>query len=502
MLPTTSARDKGKVDQIINYADNNRTQNFTYDSLNRISQAYTSGPNWGEAYLIDPWGNLYQRNPVTGKTNYELLSTTANAKNQLANSFYDAAGNTTNNTAYVYDAENRVASVAIPATSYVYDGDGKRLIKCAGTYPSCSSGTLYWTGTGSDALAESDLSGNLSAEYIFFNGMRVVRKDLPSGTIHDYFPDALGTTRIAATPVNASTVTIDEDADYYPYGGEIVVSGSSAATKYKFTGKERETETCGANSLCLDYFDARHYASNLGRFMTPDWAAKATAVPYAMFDDPQSLNLYAYVRNNPTNRFDPDGHIDCSGKNALGAGCQAIANWNAEHGISPTAKKSDFPGVPVKLPNGKTIPAGHSTTGVLMSPKADLSDVAAAGKQIRQTMGQLLSSAQGGGAALGYLASALKSDLKQNRDFDYQRASFVSGDLQQLPQFRDVSNFNVGLLGQQAGLSQDELLTIVGLYARLNSSNYRPDQPYGLDPQTRELTVLGYQVGASGAYGP
>jgi hypothetical protein len=237
--------------------------------------------------------------------------------------------------------------------------------------------------------------------------------------------------------------------------------------------------------------------------MTPDWSAKVTPVPYAKLSDPQSLNLYAYVGNNPVTRLDPDGHIDCSGKNAQQVGCQYIAKWNADHGISPTAKQSDAPGVPVKLPNGKTVSDPHSKTGVLMSPTADLSKVAAAGKEIKRTTDLLAASGSesSGFAIFGYVASALKSDLQQNGDFDYQRTSFVSGDLQQLPQFRDVSNFNVGLLGQQAGLSLDELLTIVGGYASLHSSNYQPDQPYGLDPQTRELTVAGYQVGASGAYG-
>lgn len=42
--------------------------------------------------------------------------------------------------------------------------------------------------------------------------------------------------------------------------------------------------------------------------MNPDWATKPTAVPYAEFGDPQSLNLYSYVRNNPLNRIDVDGH--------------------------------------------------------------------------------------------------------------------------------------------------------------------------------------------------
>jgi hypothetical protein len=43
-------------------------------------------------------------------------------------------------------------------------------------------------------------------------------------------------------------------------------------------------------------FGARYYASTMGGFMSPDWAAKATAVPYAVFGDPQTLNLYSYRR--------------------------------------------------------------------------------------------------------------------------------------------------------------------------------------------------------------
>ena len=42
--------------------------------------------------------------------------------------------------------------------------------------------------------------------------------------------------------------------------------------------------------------------------MSPDWSAKEEPVPYAVMDDPQSLNLYDYVRNNPMMRIDSDGH--------------------------------------------------------------------------------------------------------------------------------------------------------------------------------------------------
>lgn len=47
----------------------------------------------------------------------------------------------------------------------------------------------------------------------------------------------------------------------------------------------------------------------MGRFMSPDWAAKAVPIPYAKLDNPQSLNLYAYVGNNPLSRNDPTGHV-------------------------------------------------------------------------------------------------------------------------------------------------------------------------------------------------
>lgn len=48
----------------------------------------------------------------------------------------------------------------------------------------------------------------------------------------------------------------------------------------------------------------------MGRFISPDWSAKEDPVPYADLDDPQSLNLYAYVRNNPVVHVDADGHDD------------------------------------------------------------------------------------------------------------------------------------------------------------------------------------------------
>ncbi len=106
---------------------------------------------------------------------------------------------------------------------------------------------------------------------------------------------------------------------------------------YKFTGKERDSESG------LDNFGARYDASTLGRFMTPDWAEKPTAVPYANFGNPQSLNLYAFAKNNPTTFGDPDGHVDCSGTNAKGIGCQLIAQWKSAFGLDQIKTKPPLP---------------------------------------------------------------------------------------------------------------------------------------------------------------
>src|SRR5229473_7305396 len=68
---------------------------------------------------------------------------------------------------------------------------------------------------------------------------------------------------------------------------------------YKFTGKERDTESG------LDNFGARYNSSSMGRFMTPDPLLNSGR-PWA----PQSWNRYAYALNNPLNIVDPTGLYD------------------------------------------------------------------------------------------------------------------------------------------------------------------------------------------------
>ncbi|MGH9684129.1 MAG: RHS repeat-associated core domain-containing protein [Candidatus Acidiferrales bacterium] len=85
--------------------------------------------------------------------------------------------------------------------------------------------------------------------------------------------------------------TVLDSLDYMPFGEQ--TSGDTGTT-HKFTGKERDSESN------LDNFEARYYSSQMGRFMSPDSIGGRTS-------NPQTLNRYSYVVNNPLNLTDPFG---------------------------------------------------------------------------------------------------------------------------------------------------------------------------------------------------
>lgn len=302
--------DNGNVWTIYNNRDHNRDQTFTYDTLGRLASAQNAGTDcsiqvlqnkteyWGNSYSYDSWGNLLQK--TITKCGAENLNLTADSHNWIhatgVDYQYDAAGNMTYNAtsqqSYIFDPENRL-SVA-EEFIHTYDDEGNRIKKANG-----ATGTLYWY-MAPGVVGESDLNGNLKSEYVFFQKNRIARRDLATGIVSYYFSDNLH----SASVISDANGNITFDSDHYPWGGELAFVNSDSNT-YKFTGKERDGETG------LDYFGARHYSNGLGRFLTADWSDKPVGIPYADMADPQSLNLYSYVRNRPTVLNDLDGH-DCT----------------------------------------------------------------------------------------------------------------------------------------------------------------------------------------------
>jgi RHS repeat-associated protein len=220
---------------------------------------------------------------------------TADGNNHLSGFSYDLSGNTQSDgvNSYAWDAESQLKSAA--GVNYLYDGDGRRVSK--------SSGKLYWYGSGGEILAETDASGNATAEYIFFGGKRIAQVPSSGNPIY-YVEDLLGTSRVITT----NTGVVCYDADFYPYGGERSYT-NTCPQNYKFEGKERDTETGN------DDFGARYYSNRFGRWLSADWSSVPAPVPYANLSNPQTLNLYAMVSDDPESFADLDGH-KCGGGEA------------------------------------------------------------------------------------------------------------------------------------------------------------------------------------------
>ena len=154
--------------------------------------------------------------------------------------------------------------------TYTYDGDGNRVAK--------STGMLYWYGGGSQLLEDSN------AFYFFFDGMRVGRYSFSPYWIDHYVLDNLGNARFVY-----GNKGVWDFSDYYPFGGERAYF-SQAGNRFKITQKERDAESG------FDNFGGRYYSSAMGRFLSPDWSSSPVPVPFAKLGDPQSLNLYSYVK--------------------------------------------------------------------------------------------------------------------------------------------------------------------------------------------------------------
>jgi RHS repeat-associated protein len=268
------------------------TQNYTYDSLNRLKSAVETvvgqvNPNWNQVYKYDRYGNREFETNNNNSTNLlsgcpvNVCNPSANpTNNKLVGTNYDAVGNTkidANGQTFIYDAENKQVQVNNASGivgQYYYDGDGKRIKKFV---PSTSETTIF----------VYDAGGKMVAEY------STVTASQSEAKISYLTNDHLGSPRITTDSLGK----VVSRRDFMPFGEEIQRANyGSDSVKQKFTGYERDGETG------LDYAKARMFGSGVGRFTSPDNFLNDTHT-----EDPASWNLYVYVRNNPLKFTDPLG---------------------------------------------------------------------------------------------------------------------------------------------------------------------------------------------------
>ena len=194
---------------------------------------------------------------------------------------------------YSYDAEGRILSSN--GTTFVYDGDGYRVKKVE------SAPTLYWPGPTGQIIDESNSGATSFGRQVYFGGLLIWSEDT-SGSGRFLFQDHLGSTRVT---MNTSG-TVQDDIDYAPFGEQLANYGAGTDNHYNFTGYETDDDQS-------KYATFRNLYSVQGRFNRPD--------PYSGSYDlsnPQSLNRYSYVRNNPVNAIDLVGLNELGGETADG----------------------------------------------------------------------------------------------------------------------------------------------------------------------------------------
>jgi RHS repeat-associated protein len=187
------------------------------------------------------------------------------------------------NHTYAYDAENRLVSVDGGQTAtYLYSADGLRVRSTVGAnfvdYVHDGAGEVVGVLGANGALIRQEIGGLAT-----YN----------SNGAYFHHRDGLGNLRVITDQTGAITQTCTN----LPFGDALNCT-ASGITPLNFTGYMRDAETQ------LDFADARYYTSQFGRFMSPDPLGGNVA-------DPQSLNRYAYVTNDPLSLVDPSGLDPC-----------------------------------------------------------------------------------------------------------------------------------------------------------------------------------------------
>jgi RHS repeat-associated protein len=273
-----------------------------------------SAPTDSQNFSYDRYGNRQISSSSGGVNNANLSFDTSTNRLTAINSVtqtFDSAGNMTGNSsvAWAYDAENhltRAYQTGNPSTQYgiyIYDGDGHRARRWNAT-----DGEVWQVyGLDGELLAEYNANASASSpnkEYGYSNGRLLITAD-SSANINWIVSDHLGTPRMVID--KTGSLSNVKRHDYLPFGEELFAGTNGRTTtqgysgsdnvRQHFTAKERDSETG------LDYFGARYYGSTQGRFTSTDPAP----LKLKHLANPQDLNRYAYVANNPFAFIDPDG---------------------------------------------------------------------------------------------------------------------------------------------------------------------------------------------------
>jgi RHS repeat-associated protein len=292
----------GRVVYAQNINDPTLDRSYDYDHVGRPTH-FTSGSNarhhtgqggtplhdgpYSQGYAFDVWGNRTWMEGWGGMGHNETVSYTNNKRDGFT---YDAAGNLTNDLGqtFTYDATGQqvTASSGGYSLQQIYDGDRLRSKKVD------NGVTTYYlrsTVLGGQIVAELNGSGTWTRGFVYAGAqLLAVQQNNQVSWVHQ--DPVAKSKRITDGSGNViSTIELD------PWGGDTARSNNEWFQPRRFNTYDRD----GNNS---DDAMQRRYNRWHSRFDQPD--------PYdGSYDltNPQSLNRYSYVQNDPVNSVDPTG---------------------------------------------------------------------------------------------------------------------------------------------------------------------------------------------------
>lgn len=245
-----------------------RTENYLYNSRNRLTQL--TGDDKNISYTYDPAGNLTEEHSTEHKKFY----------------FYDTYNRNTEITGNDFTQKNH------------YDAEGYRY---SIEENDKVTNFVYRCGI---MLAELDEAGNQAKTYTLGNEYAGHVSELNNSLTSEnkaasyYITDEQGSIRYILDQSG-------EVQNYYQYGafGETIISEETTPNRLRYNAQTEDELTW------LYYLRARYYAPNIGRFTQED----------VIYND--GLNLYAYCNSNPVMYSDPSGFAKETCKSKVGGEC-------------------------------------------------------------------------------------------------------------------------------------------------------------------------------------
>jgi RHS repeat-associated core domain len=187
---------------------------------------------------------------------------------------------------------------------FLYNGDDLRVRKIVkkstDNYVPEETNYLY---DSQYVILETDAAGNVKSRYI--RGLNYLAKVDSTSRLSYYLYNGHGD--VMQTVTEAGIVENNYDFDIW---GNSVLTVEQYSNAIRYGGEFYDTESG------LYYLRARYYDSSIGRFLSEDTYAGNP-------NDPLSLNLYSYCRNDPVMYSDPSGHVYLT-EGATGSDVQVV----------------------------------------------------------------------------------------------------------------------------------------------------------------------------------